>query len=126
MSHDALLPHIAKVYRASGSDDRFGQPVNPMDSDVAVHTTFPCRLVTAKSGGVLDDERTVFVFEDRFVMHAGPGVDCAEDDAVEIVDAAGGEVLPRSRVKLRRDVWALDELHHTEFDLEARRGPRNG
>lgn len=124
MSHDALLPHTARVFSASGSADRFGQPASALDNDAPQTATVPCRLVTAKSGSILNDERTVFVFEDKYVMHTGPDAAVEEDDVVQIVDAAGVELLPKTRIKLKKPVFGFDEMHHIEFELESRRGPQ--
>lgn len=123
MTYADLLPHTARVYRAAATEDRFGQPADPMDSTTAVHTTIACRLVTAKSGGVLNDERTIWVYEDRYVLHAEAGVDVKESDVVEILDPAGAVLMPKCRVRQRKDVYAAATLHHVEMDLEVRRGP---
>lgn len=124
MSYDLLLPHTAQVYRASGSADRFNQPADAMDASTPLHATFSCRLVI-KTGGILNDERTVHVFEDRHLLHVEPTADVAEDDVIQVLDAAGGEILPKSRVRLMKKVYAFDELHHLELEMESRRGPRS-
>lgn len=126
MSYAGLLPHTARVYRRPGTTDRLGQSIEAFDASATVVATFKCRLVTAKSGGMMDDERNRWIFTVKHVMHAEAGVDCAEDDLVEILTESGGVMLPKTRVKLRKDVYAAQVLHHVEFDLEVRRGPENG
>lgn len=132
MSLDALLIHTAEVYRrpvdAEGNPqvDRFGQAkgTNPSTITTAADTTYPCRAY-AKSGGFVMQERAIDVLQNRFIVFTLPGADIYEDDSLRIVDATGHEVVPKSKVSSRDDVYDSTGLHHLEFELWVQMGPGN-
>lgn len=128
MAFDDLLPHTCTVWRPDGTTDRFGNPHEAFDPDHANEVgSFACRLSTARKGGqVVENGESKWVY---FVLHrlfAVPGADCAENDLVIITTASGDTLLPLAQVKLRKDVFDSEELHHVEFEVEVQRGPSSG
>lgn len=124
MAFESLLIHTVEVYRRSGEEDAFGQPVDFNPSQVTgdpVHT-FPCRL-NRKTGGVAMEERSRDVFLTQNVIFTMPGIDIREDDAVRVLDETGAELLPMSKIDSKDFATDLSTTHHWEIKIITMTGP---
>lgn len=122
-----LLIHEVQVFRRSGKRDRFGQQVdvNPSQIDISTPTaTYPCRLSNPR-GGLVMQERAVDVFEVRYVIFTATGVDLNEDDSVRVIDPRTDyELLPISKIALKKVVSDGTGVHHLEYEVWSQAGPR--
>lgn len=125
MSFASLLIHTVEVYRRSGEEDAYGQPVdfNPSSIPPVNPThTFPCRL-NRKTGGVAMEERSRDVFLTQNVIFTMPGIDIREDDAVRVLDENGAELLPMSKIDSKDFSPGLAGTHHWEIKIITMTGP---
>lgn len=120
-----LLIHELRVYRRTGAVDRFGQPVDANPSQAGSLTaTYRCRL-SGKSGGRVNDERSLDVFEVLHRVFLEPEADVREDDTVSVIDPASGyELMPRAKVWRKGVISDGTGIHHLEVDCKVQRGPQ--
>ena len=118
-----LLIHTLEVYRRSGAVDRFGQPVDSNPSVTGPLTaSYRCRL-SGKSGGRVNDERSLDVFEVLHRVFVEPTADVQEDDTVRVISAEGVEIMPRAKVWRKAHISDAIGIHHLEVDCQVQRGP---
>lgn len=127
MTLSGLLLHEVEVYRRSGRTDRFGQPVdvNPRQHVAGenIVARYPCRAYM-KSGGLVMQERSIDVFERRWIMYTELDADIREDDAVRIIDPVDGrEILEISKISDSEVKYDSIGPHHKEFTIWNQGGP---
>lgn len=132
MTLEGLLVHRVEVHRRSGRTDRFGQPV---DVNPTQHTegqtvaTYDCRLSRGRGdgggGGLAMQERSIDVFETRYVIYTDLDVDIREDDHVRVTDPSSGLVLlPLSKITNKAIASDGVGAHHLELEVRVQRGPQ--
>lgn len=125
MSYASLFVHRVRVYRRTGTLDRFGQPVVGEGSHTLVGE-HACRL-NEKSGGEAFTERSRDVIQETGTLFVLAGVDIREDDQVEIFDPRNDYVLvSEGNVKQLRRVYDSRSWHHTEATIHVVRGSERG
>ena len=121
----SLLPQTVEVYARSGQVDRFGQPVdsNPRQNKLGrLIGSYPCR-VYAKSGGLVNQERSLDVFERVWAMLTELSADIQENDAVRVIAPGGAIEVNLAVIKDSGVIYTGDKAHHKEFTLLEQSGP---
>lgn len=121
-----LLVHRVERHRRSGRIDRFNQPVdvNPRQNTADEATTeYACRAYQ-KSGGLSMQERSIDVFERRWIMHTALDADIQEDDSVRVYDPiTGRELFGLSKIFSSEVKYDMQGPHHLEFTIWNQGGP---
>ncbi len=120
-----LLPQTVEVYGRSGQVDRFGQPVdsNPRQNTLGRPIgSWPCKAYM-KSGGLVNQERSLDVFERVHYVLTQLDCDLQENDAVRVLDQDGEIFVHLAIVKDSEVKYAGLKPHHKEFCLIEQSGP---
>jgi hypothetical protein len=126
--YSTLLPHTVQVFARSGRVDRFGQPVdvNPRKHREAdIIGTYPCKAYM-RSGGLVNQERSIDVFERVHEMFTELNADIQENDAVRVLDETGAVFINLAYIKDSETKYAGMRPHHKEFTLFEQSGPNPG
>lgn len=121
---EQLLVHRVEVYHRQVRRDRLGQQVdvNPSLRSGPPDAVYACRAYQ-KSGGLAMQERSVDVFERRYMVHTGLDAEISETDAVRVVGAGGEEIVQLSKVFSGETKYDGRGPHHKEFILFNQGGP---